>query len=270
MNKVKQISSRINKYSFLLKELVVRDFKVKYKRSVLGMLWSILYPVLSMTVLTLVFKNIFRLSQPGVNFPVYVMVGLIYYNYFSEATTSGLNSVVQNFQLINKVYIPKYIFPLSKCVFVGINFLLTLIPLTGVILFTGNAAEGTKCYFNWMYILLPYSFICLFLFTLGMSLILSCVTVFFRDMMHIYGIVVMVWMYLTPILYDETRLDAGIRFVLKINPLYYLIDFGRSIILYGQFPALITWVGCTVSAVVVLLLGILVFKKNQDKFIHYV
>ncbi|MCQ2493247.1 MAG: ABC transporter permease [Lachnospiraceae bacterium] len=234
------------------------------------MLWSLLYPILSMTVLTLVFRNIFRLSQPGVNFPVYVMIGLVYYNYFSEATSTGLNSVVQNFSLINKVYIPKYIFPLSKCIFVGINFLFTLIPLTGVIIFTGNAVEGTKCYVNWMYIFLPYSFMCLFLFTLGVTLILSCITVFFRDMVHIYGIVVMVWMYLTPILYDETMLGRGIQMVLKVNPLYYLIGFGRSIILYGEMPSPLIWIACAVSGLGFALLGTIVFKNNQDKFIHYV
>lgn len=267
---MKQISSRVNKYSFLLKELVVRDFKVKYKRSALGMLWSLLYPIMSMIVLTLVFKNIFRLSQPGINFPVYVMVGLVYYNYFNEATMSSLNSVVQNFSLINKVYIPKYIFPISKCLFVGINFLMTLIPLFGVIFLTGNEQFGTKCHISWMYILLPFSFICLFLFTLGLSLILSCVTVFFRDMMHIYGIIVMVWMYLTPILYDETMLGERMQMVLKFNPLYHLIGFGRSIILFGEIPSLITWGACAVSGIGFALLGSIIFIKNQDKFIHYV
>ncbi len=126
------------KYGFLLKQLVSRDFKVKYKRSVLGVLWSILYPVLMMAVMALVFSKLFKFRMDGVNYLVYLMTGLVMFNYFSEASNTAMQSVVVNFQLINKVYIPKYIFPISKCLFSGINFLLTLISLLFIILFTGE------------------------------------------------------------------------------------------------------------------------------------
>src|SRR5699024_10747478 len=126
MKIINNLKYTYKKYGFLLQQLVSRDFKVKYKRSVLGILWSLLYPVLTMTVMALVFTNMFKFSTPGVNYLVYLMTGLVIFNYFSEATNLAMSSVVANFSLINKVYIPKYIFPISKCIFVGINFLLTL------------------------------------------------------------------------------------------------------------------------------------------------
>ena len=120
---IKNIYHNLVEYKFLLKELVKRDFKVKYQRSSLGVLWSILYPLLMMAVMAAVFSNLFKASMPGVSFLAYLLTGLILFNFFSEATNQAMPSIVGNMGLINKVYIPKYIFPLSKCLFVGINFL---------------------------------------------------------------------------------------------------------------------------------------------------
>lgn len=251
------------KYSFLLEQLVARDFKVKYKRSVLGVVWSLLYPLLMMAVMAVVFSNVFKFSTPGVSYLAYLLIGLTYFNYFSEASNLAMSSVVGNFSLINKVYIPKYIFPLSKCLFVGINFLLTLIPLYVVIIATGTGL----C---WQHILLPFSFVCLFLFTVGMGFILSTISVFLRDMFYIYGIIITIWTYLTPIMYDIKMLNPTFAFVLKFNPLYQFINFARTIILYHNTPTLGQFAGCAVSAIIVFLLGIFIFKKKQDKFIYYV
>ncbi len=258
----KNVIINLKKYSFLLQQLVSRDFKVKYKRSFLGVLWSLLYPILTMIVMAIVFSNIFRMSTPGVSYLAYLLSGLVMFNYFSEATNLSMSSVVANFQLINKIYIPKYIFPLSKCLFVGINFLLTLIPLYIVLIATGT---GINIY----HLFLPYTFICLFMFTLGMGLILSTISVFLRDMFYIYGIIVMMWTYLTPIMYDISMISEKLQIVLKLNPLYHYINFAREIILYGRIPQLFTWGICLVSSVAVLIIGLLIFKKNQDKFIYY-
>lgn len=253
----------LKKYSFLLQQLVSRDFKVKYKRSFLGIIWSLLYPVLMMTVMAIVFSNVFKFSVPGVNYLVYLLTGLTFFNYFSEATNSAMSSVVANFSLINKIYIPKYIFPLSKCLFVGINFLLTLIPLYIVILCTGTGL-------NVFHLLLPYAFVCLFLFTVGIGFILATVSVFMRDMFYIYGIIVMIWTYLTPIMYDISMISSQLQFIFKLNPLYHYITFAREIILFHNCPSLLSFVVCGISALLVFLFGIFVFRKNQDKFIYYV
>lgn len=259
----KNVITNLKKYSFLLQQLVARDFKVKYKRSVLGIIWSLLYPILTMAVMAIVFSNVFKFSTPGVNYLAYLLSGLVMFNYFSEASNLSMSSVVANFSLLNKIYIPKYIFPLSKCLFVGINFLLTLIPLYIVLIATGTGV-------NIFHVFLPYAFICLFMFTLGMGFILSAVSVFLRDMFYIYGIIVMMWTYLTPIMYDINMISTTLQPFLKLNPLYHYINFAREIILYGRIPTPFTWTVCLISSVVVLLIGVITFKKTQNKFIYYV
>ena len=260
---IKNIVVNFKKYSFLLQQLISRDFKVKYKRSVLGIVWSLLYPVLNMAVMALVFSNVFKFSTPGVNYLVYVLSGLIMFNYYSEASNLAMSSVVANFPLTNKIYIPKYIFPLSKCLFVGINFLLTLIPLYIVILATGT---GLNIY----HLVLPYAYVCLFIFTFGMGLILSTIAVFLRDMFYIYGIVITLWTYLTPIMYDISMISPELQFFFKLNPMYHYINFIRRVILYNEMPSAFTFGICALSSLAVLIIGVFVFRKNQDKFIYYV
>ena len=260
---IKNIMNILKRYKFLLQQLVMRDFKVKYKRSFLGIIWSLLYPLLMMAVMAIIFSNIFKFSVPGVNYLVYLMTGLVMFNYFSEASNLAMGSVVGNFSLINKIYIPKYIFPLAKCLFVGINFLLTLIPLYLIIFITG---EGINIY----HLLLPYAFICLFMFTLGMSFILSTLSVFMRDMFYIYGIIMTVWNYFTPIMYDISMLGPKMQTIFKFNPLYQYIDFARQIILFDKIPSATCFAACFISSFVVLVLGVIIFRRNQNKFIYYI
>ncbi|MBR0302754.1 MAG: ABC transporter permease [Clostridia bacterium] len=267
---ITRIWINFKKYSYLLKQLVSRDFKVKYKRSVLGVLWSLLYPVLMMAVMAIVFTNMFKFKVEGMSYLVYLLSGLIMFNYFSEATNLAMSSVVGNFSLLNKVYIPKYIFPLSKCLFVGINFLLTLIPLY-VVIFVESFKYPIMIYGLRYHFLLPYAYVCLFLFALGMGLILSTVAVFLRDMFYIYGIIILIWTYLTPIMYDIDFIQAPVfKMILKFNPLYQYINFARTIILHGWIPTAGQFLGCAASAIGTLVLGVLIFKLKQDRFIYYV
>lgn len=260
---MKNIIYNFKKYSFLLQQLISRDFKVKYKRSVLGVVWSLLYPLLMMTVMSIVFSNIFKFNVPGVNYLVYLMTGLTFFNYFSEASNLAMSSVVANFSLINKIYIPKYIFPLSKILFVGINLIITLIPLYGIIIITGETI-------TFAHLLLPFVLICLMIFTLGVGLILATISVFFRDMFYIYGIVLTLWTYLTPIMYDIKMIDPSYQQIFKLNPMYQFINFARTLILENRIPEPIYFVYCLLAAFVPLLIGTIVFRKNQDKFIYYV
>ena len=261
---IKNIVSNFKRYQFLLQQLISRDFKVKYKRSVLGVVWSLLYPILMMLVMALVFSKMFRFSVPGVNYFVYFEVGFIMFNYFSEATTNGMVSVVYNFNLLTKVYIPKYIFPLSKCLFCGINFLLTLIPLFFVIVFTGTIKE-----ISFYYLMLPLIFLFGFLFTVGISLILSTVSVFFRDMFYIYGIILTIWNYATPVFYDISIIPGVLQKIFKLNPLYCYINSARDIILYGRCPSLLNICLMIFYGVFAVLIGSLIFKKHQDNFVYY-
>lgn len=260
---VKNIITNFKRYSFLMSQMIVRDFKVKYKRSVLGVVWSLLYPLLMMGVMALVFSQMFRFKMEGVNYLVYLMTGLIMFNYFNEASNSSMVSIVMNFNLMTKVYIPKYIFPLSKCLFVGINFLLSLIPLFLIVIVTGAPIS-----FN--YLLLPYVFICLFLFTVGIGFIVSTISVFLRDMFYIYGIMVTIWQYFTPTFYHINMLPEKLQFLFKLNPLYQYINFSRTILLDARTPNIYSFLWCGLSAVVVFVIGSIIFKKNQDKFIYYI
>ena len=261
---IKNIISNFKRYQFLMQQLISRDFKVKYKRSVLGILWSLLYPVLMMLVMAVVFSRMFKFSVPGVNYFVYFEVGFIMFNYFSEATNNGMVSVVYNFNLLTKVYIPKYIFPLSKCLFCGINFLLTLIPLFFVIVFTGTIQE-----ISWYYLLLPIIFFLGFMFTVGVSFILATVSVFFRDMFYIYGIILTIWNYATPVFYDISIIPGSLQAIFKLNPLYAYINSARDIILYGNCPSLVNIILMIAYGIITIIIGSIVFKKKQDKFIYY-
>lgn len=263
MQEIRSLYAAFRRYRFLLKQLVLRDFKVKYKRSALGVAWSLLYPLLSMSVMALVFSNVFKFSTPGVSYVAYLLIGLTFFNYFSEASNLSMSSVVANFSLLGKVYVPKYIFPLSKCLFVGINFLLTLIPLYLVILLSGTGL----C---WQHLLLPYAFACLFLFTLGMGFFLAAVSVFLRDMFYIYGIVLTLWLYLTPVMYDlRVIAQPALRMLIALNPLCQYIGFARTIILSHETPGPGQFALCGLSALTALLLGAMLFKKKQDEFVYY-
>ena len=270
MKTINNIIANFKKYWFLMTQIISRDFKVKYKRSVLGVVWILLYPILMMTVMAIVFSQMFRFKVEGINYLVYLMTGIIMFNYFSEASTTAMTSVVDNFPLINKVYIPKYVFPLAKCLFVGINFVLTLIPWLAIIALSYIGLGEYTCHFNWAYLVLPYIFICFFLFTVGVGLFLSCVSVFLRDVFYIYGIVVTIWNYLTPVFYSTEILPAKLQFLIQFNPLYQYLTATRQVVLYEQVPSILTLGILAGLGLLSVLIGTVVFKKNQDKFIYYV
>lgn len=270
MQKIKNVFLNLKKYSFLMGQLISRDFKVKYKRSVLGVVWSLLYPVLMMTVMAIVFSQMFRFNQEGVSYLVYLMTGIIMFQYFSEATNNAMTSVVSNFALISKVYIPKYIFPVAKCLFIGINFILTLIPWLILIILTQFGLGEYPASINWYYLLIPYILLCFFLFTVGISLLISCISVFLRDVFYIYGIIITIWNYFTPVFYSVDILPASLQKLFQFNPLYQFITAIRSIVLYGVRPSFTTLGIIGLIGISTLAIGAIVFKKNQDKFIYYI
>jgi ABC-2 type transport system permease protein len=252
------IINAFTRYEFLLSQLVSRDFKTKYKRSVLGVLWSFLNPLLSMTVQYVIFSTIFKSNIP--NFAVYLLIGIVFFNFFSEATSMGLIAIVGNSSLITKVYIPKYIFPVSRTLSSTINLLISMIPLILVVLLTRTPITPAL-------LLLPFSIMCAIVFCIGMSFILSAAMVFFRDMQFLWGVVSMLWMYATPIFYPESILPPKYMVIFKMNPLYHFIRFSRTIILEGVSPEPKAYLFCLIAAFVPLAIGAAVFKKTQDKFI---
>ncbi len=267
---VKDVLGNFKRYWFLMTQLISRDFKVKYKRSVLGVVWSLLYPILMLAVMAVVFSQMFKFKVEGVNYLVYLMTGIIMFNYFSEASNNAMTSVVSNFSLINKVYIPKYIFPVAKCLFVGINFALTLIPWIGIIALSYFGLGDYVCHFNRYFLILPYVFLCMLLFTIGIGMLLSCISVFLRDIFYIYGIIIMIWNYLTPVFYSIEIIPESLQPLFKLNPLYQFLTAAREIVLYGRSPSISSLLIIGGLGVGMLLIGGLVFRKNQDKFIYYI
>lgn len=280
MGYLKQSWHGFSRYKYLLQNLVQRDIKVKYRRSVLGILWSILNPLLMMLVQALVFSSLFKQGGVGTrlvsttgqipSFPVYLLSGMLMFNFFSEATQLAMDSVLANSALIKKVYIPKYIFPLEKVIFSFVNAMFSLIALVLVLVITRSP-------------LTPWAFLffvpmlLLMVFNLGVGLILSALTVFFRDIKHFYGVVVLALNYLTPLFYaeeslfkDDARMAYIMHYVLRVNPLYWYVNMFRQVVVYGFAPSIEQWLFCGGWAVFVLTLGLIIFKKAQDRFILFI
>lgn len=248
-------------YMPLVQELVKRDLKVKYRRSFLGYLWSLLNPLLMMCVMSYVFSEIFQSTIP--NFPLYLICGQTLWNFFNESTNMAMHSVLQNGALIKKVYIPKFIFPLSRVLSSFVTMSFSLIAILIVMLFT-------KATVYWTILLFWVPLLFLFIFCCGIGLVLSALSTYFRDITHLYGVLTLAWMYATPIFYDPAILPVDVRGTLGWNPMYHFITFFRSLILHGQVPGWDVWAICIGTSAAMLAIGLLVFKKLQRNFILYI
>ena len=251
----------LNKYEFLIRQLVTRDFKAKYKKSFLGMVWSLLYPILIMAVQYVLFSTIFRGSVE--NYPVYLLCGSVLFTFFSDSVSAGLTSIVGNASLISKVYVPKYIYPVSKVFSSAINLVLSFIPLFLVTFITGGRISLS-------YVFIPFVWIYILVFCIGMSLILSALYVFFRDTQFLWGVASMLWMYATPMFYPEDIIPERFSFIKTFNPMYHYIRFLRNILMSNQIPGLFEFISCTATSMFVLCIGILIFNRTQRLFILYI
>lgn len=256
----RKIRDNWTKYRPLIYELVIRDLKVKYRRSALGYLWSLLKPLMMMTVMTLVFSHMFRFNVE--NYPLYLICGQTLWSFFAESTDMAMYSVLQNGSLIKKVYIPKYIFPISRVFSSFVTMMFSLMAILIVMIFT-----GARFYFSILLFPIPLFFLLMFCF--GVSLILSSLSVYFRDITHLYSVVTLAWMYGTPIFYPLDAVPENVVRVIKINPMYHYINFFRELTLFGNIPGPNTWFACIASSIVALLIGVLIFNRLQKNFILY-
>lgn len=255
-----RVHSAFIRYGFLIQQLIARDFKTKYKRSVLGVLWSFFNPLLTMSIQYIVFSNLFRFEIE--NFALYLLIGIVCFNYFNESAGMSLMSIINNAQLITKVYVPKYMYPFTRVLSSSINLLLSLIPLLLVMLISGTPVRISI-------LLMPYAIICLVMFCMGVGFLLSAAMVFFRDTQFLWGVVSMLWMYATPIFYPEGIIPERFLPFFKINPLYHIIKFIRTILMDGVSPEPLLYFLCFFLTFVPFAIGAAVFKKTQDKFIFY-
>lgn len=249
------------KYENLLRELVARDIKVRYRRSFLGMLWTVLNPLLMMVVITIVFSTLFK--QNIEHFPIYYLAGSLIFSFNSETTSNALYSIIGNASLMKKVYIPKYLFPLSKTVSGLVNLGFSLVAMFLVMIVLGVEFRPTL-------LLLPIPIFYTFLFSAGSGLFLAAITVFFRDVANFYGVFVMAWTYLTPVFYPVDILPDTVLKLMQLNPMYHYVTYMRELILYGNFPSMKENLICFLFGAVSLIVGLVVFYKKQDDFVLYV
>ncbi|MCL1805754.1 MAG: ABC transporter permease [Clostridiales bacterium] len=248
------------RFKYLLRLLVKRDFVSRYRKSMLGVLWSLLNPLLTMLVITMVFSYIFNRAID--NFPVYLLSGQLIFHFYTESTTRAMNSVIGHQAIIRKVYIPKYIFPLSSVLSSLVNVLFSLIAFVLVFIVT-------RAPFHWTILLVPIPMLYTFVFSLGVAMILSSLAVFFRDLTYLYGIFTTLLMYLTPLFYPAEILPRRVLTLIGLNPMYHFVDYFRSLALRGVVPGLWANMVCFAFSMAALCCGVYVFMANQDRYYLY-
>lgn len=251
----------INHYRFLFEELVKRDFTKKYKRTILGMAWSVLNPLLTLLIMWLVMSKFFGSNMA--HYVIYLFAGNLVFSYFSDATNLGMNSLLSNAPIFTKVNVPKYMFLLSANVSSLINFGLTLIIFFGFV-----AIDGVV--FSWKFLLLIYPIICLVLFNIGMGLILSALQVFFRDMQYLWGVISQLIMWVSAIFYTIDSYSQTIQNLFLLNPIYLYIRYFRKIVIDATVPTLQFHLLAAAYALIALGIGAWIYKKYNHEFLYYV
>ena len=243
------------KYIELLRQLVLKDIKLKYRRSYLGYIWSILNPLLMMIVLTVVFSNLFKFDIP--NFSAYLLTGQLIFGFVSEATSSSVTAIVHNASLIKKTYVPKYIFVLSKITSSLVNMLFAMIALILVMIFT-----QVEITLNVLWV--PIIFLELYIFSLGLGFI-------FRDIQYLWGVFTSIWMYLTPIIYPVSIISQEYRWWYdNLNPMVNYVEQFRDVILNSQSLSIESLSQGFIISIILLLFGIWFFNRKENEFILYI
>ena len=252
---------RADNYISLTGELVKRDLRLKYRRSILGYLWSLLNPLMMMTVMVVVFSYMFRFDIE--NYALYLICGQTMFNFFNEATNKAMYAVIDNGMLIKKIYVPKYIFPISRVISCFVTTSFSLVAIVIVMLVT-----RVQFHLSILIFWIPLAY--LLVFSCGVGMILSALSVKFRDVTHLYGVLTMAWMYATPIFYPIEAVPAGVAAIIRLNPLYIFIYLLRELVLYGNVPGVRTWGLGALMAAAMFAAGAFVFSRLQDDFIYYI
>lgn len=246
------------KFQPLLSELVARDVKIKYRRSVLGVLWTLLNPLFMMVILSVVFSNIFKFDVE--NFPLYVLSGQVIFNFFNDATTSSMTSIISNAALLKKIYVPKYLFVLARVFSSFINLMASFTALLLVMI-------AVRAELHWTLFLSVIPLLLVVVFSLGVGMLLAALTVRFRDIMHLYSVFTTGLMYLTPVIYPMSMLPDKIKAVVTLNPLTNYVVMFRDLAFNNTLPSAGALLLGIVECLAAMVLGLYVFYKNQDEFI---
>lgn len=253
--------NKFSEYRFLFEELVKRDFKQKYKRTILGMIWSILSPLLMLCVLAIIFGNFFGKNIQ--HYIIYVFSGQVVISYFLESTTEGMGALMNNARIFTKINVPKYLFLFSKNVSALINFGIILL-----IYFIFVFLDGLP--FTWKFICLIYPIVCLILMNLGVGLILSAMFIFFRDIQYLYRLFTQVLTYGSAVFYGISSLPQHIQNLFFCNPIFVCITYFRSIVIDGIIPSFTIHIILVLYSVILLSIGCYIYKKYNYRFLYYV
>lgn len=246
---------------FILTSLIGKDFKLKYRRSALGVVWSVLNPLLMMCVLTAVFSAFFKFDIE--HYPLYLILGNTIFALMADSTTGGMTSIIDSSSLIKKIRIEKMVFPIEKVLFQLVNFCFSAVAIVIVMLFL-QVPPTPKL------LMLPILLVFVTLFSAGLSLLLSALAVYLRDVCHLWGVVITAWTYATPLFYPESILPEWMLFAEQFNPMYHFVTYFRDIALWNTIPSLGEHLICFAFAAVTFAVGFIVFRKLQGKFILYV
>ena len=246
-------------YRELVLQFISRSLKTRYKRSVLGIAWTMLNPLLTMIVLTLVFSNLFNFS--GREYALYVLSGLILWNFFSQSTIAAVNDLMWSGGLIGRIFVPKSTFAVAAIGTGIVNLLLATLAYTIISLVLGQWPSAS-------WILLPIPVLLTAAFTLGIGLIISSAAVFFPDVLPMYEVLLTIWFYLTPVIYPVQLLPEAIQMVLRLSPMFSMIEVFRSLILLGELPQPDTLLVATLSAIATLLVGWWVFARRTRDYAY--
>lgn len=252
---------KMKRYQFLFEELVKRDFKKKYKRTVLGMAWSLLSPLLTLLVMRLVFTQFF--GEAMEHYTTYLFCGNLIFACFSESTGLGMTSLLENADIFSKVNVPKYLFLLSKSIQGLINFGLTLL-----VFFLFCILDGIT--FTWKFVLLLYPICCLVLFNIGVGLILSALFMFFRDIQYLWSVFTQLLMYMSAIFYTIDHYSYTVQCLFLANPVYLFIRYFRKIVIEATIPTLWFHLLMLADVLFVLMIGCWMYKKYNHRFLYYI
>lgn len=256
----------LKKSLVVLTSMVEKNIKNQYRRSFFGILWTVMNPLLTMLVLAFVFSSIFGRNSIEMDYPIYVLSGNIVFNLFRGATTAALPCMVDSYDLLTKTRVPYFVFPASHVFSAVVNFLFSLIALILVMLV--RMSSGVQFYPTMLLILVPW-LPSIILFSLGISLILCSIYVRFRDIRYLYGVLLTLWTYLTPIFYSASVLPKSVQAILVYNPMYHYLEYFRETIM-GIVPSWQSHLICYGVGIVTLLFGWLIFRWQRKKFILYI
>jgi ABC-type polysaccharide/polyol phosphate export permease len=247
-------------HKHLVFQLVRRDILTRYKRSFLGVAWTMLNPLGMMLILSFVFSQIFGSVRA---YPAYILSGLMAWNFFAQSTTAAMSSLVWGGGLLQRIYIPRASFGISAIGSGLVNLLLSFVPLIFVMIFIGAPIRISVVF-------LPVSLLLLACFTLGLGLTISTMAIYFPDVAEMYQILLLAWMYLSPVIYPETSLPAKYQWILHINPMYFLLKLWRLPLYDGRWPSWAEFWPAAAIAIVMLLVGWFFFTSKSDEFAYRV